>query len=244
MVEVTFQLIEGLERGQVFSNLPVPLTIGREDDNGICLNDERVSRFHVKIQEDGGRVILTDLDSTNGTRVNGNPVQIRVLRIGDQLTIGRCLLVYGSREAIAAYAVESEKRDRTLADVSERTLVEDSQFPLDEDSQFPLDEVDDDQSAPADDVVDSGDADSSPEELFPAGAPPIPTGLRPIHRAEVSDLLSYAHEQIRFVLQNSIEEIHNGRMRIMRVPAQDWHRVLQLEMDLAAALRRLADPDE
>jgi len=30
----------------------------------------------------------------------------------------------------------------------------------------------------------------------------------------------------------------------MRVPAQDWHRVLQLEMDLAAALRRLADPDE
>lgn len=236
MAEVTFQLIEGLERGQVFENLPVPLTIGREDDNVICLNDERVSRFHAKIQEDGGRVILTDLDSTNGTRVNGNPVQIRVLRIGDQLTIGRCILVYGSREAIAAYEAESKKRDRTMADLSDRTLTDSSHH-----SQ---DEIADDRSDPVGEGNDSDEADDSPEELFPAGAPPIPTGLRPIHRAEVSDLLSYAHEQIRFVLQNSIEEIHNGRMRIMRVPALDWHRVLQLEMDLAAALRQLADPDE
>jgi len=234
MVEVTFQLIEGLERGQVFDNLPVPLTIGREDDNAICLNDERVSRFHAKIQEDGGRVILTDLDSTNGTRVNGNPIQIRVLRIGDQLTIGRCLLVYGSREAIAACAAGSDERDRTLADISEHTLANNVKF-SDEDDELP---------DSGDDSDDSSDADSPPDELFPAGAPPIPTGLRPLHRAEVSDLLSYTHEQIRFILQNSIEEIHNGRMEIMRVPARDWRRLLQLEMDLATALRQLSDPDE
>lgn len=236
MAEVTLQLIEGLERGQVFECLSVPLTIGREDDNAICLNDERVSRFHAKIQEDGGRVILTDLDSTNGTRVNGNPVQIRVLRIGDQLTIGRCLLIYGSREEIVAYEAESAKRDRTLADISRRTLVDDSQCSHSQD--------DDKLSAPADEDDVSSDENSLLEELFPDGAPPIPTDLRPIHRAEVSDLLSYAHEQIRFVLQNSIEEIHNGRMRIMRVPANEWHRMLQLEMDLATALRKLADPDE
>ena len=85
MARITLQLIEGLERGRVYSEVTTPVTIGREDDNTIRLNDERVSRFHAKIQEDGGRVILTDLESTNGTRVNGHPVQMRVLQIGDQL---------------------------------------------------------------------------------------------------------------------------------------------------------------
>src|SRR5262245_27904636 len=102
MALITIQVIEGLERGSVYENIPTPVTIGREDDNRIRLNDERVSRFHAKIQEDGGRVILTDLDSTNGTRVNGQPVQMRVLQPGDQMTIGRCLLLFGSREQITA----------------------------------------------------------------------------------------------------------------------------------------------
>ena len=101
MAEVTFQVLEGMERGRIFADLSTPLTIGREEDNGIQLNDERVSRFHLKIQEDAGRVILTDLESTNGTRVNGVPSQLRVLQIGDLISIGRCLLVYGSPAKIA-----------------------------------------------------------------------------------------------------------------------------------------------
>ena len=71
---VTFQVLEGLERGDVIRDLPTPVTIGREEDNHLRLNDVRVSRFHAKVQEDGGKIILTDLESTNGTRVNGHPV--------------------------------------------------------------------------------------------------------------------------------------------------------------------------
>src|SRR5579872_5685795 len=104
MAKITIQVLEGFERGRVFAELPTPVTIGREEDNTIQLNDERVSRFHVKIQEDGGRVILTDLDSTNGTRINGHPVQMRVLQYGDQLSIGRSILVYGSPGEIEANA--------------------------------------------------------------------------------------------------------------------------------------------
>ena len=55
----------------MFHNLATPITIGREEGNLVQLNDERISRFHVKIQEDDGRLVVTDLDSTNGTRVNG-----------------------------------------------------------------------------------------------------------------------------------------------------------------------------
>ncbi|MEM9701938.1 MAG: FHA domain-containing protein, partial [Planctomycetota bacterium] len=56
---VTLQVLEGLERGRTFRDLPVPFTIGREEENVVRLNDERVSRFHAKVQGDGERVILT-----------------------------------------------------------------------------------------------------------------------------------------------------------------------------------------
>ena len=56
MAEVTFQVLEGMERGRIFALIETPFTIGREEDNAIQLNDERVSRFHLKIQEDDGRI--------------------------------------------------------------------------------------------------------------------------------------------------------------------------------------------
>ena len=101
MGQLTLQIIEGLEAGRVHRDLNTPIHIGREEDNHVQLNDERVSRFHAKIQADSGRFILTDLESTNGTRVNGHPIQTRTLRPGDQISIGRCLLVVGAPEVLA-----------------------------------------------------------------------------------------------------------------------------------------------
>src|SRR5918911_2908464 len=102
MATVTFQVVEGVDRGRVFRALPTPVTIGREEGNVVRLNDERVSRFHAKVQADSGEIILTDLESTNGTRVNGNVIQIRRLRPGDRIGLGRSLLLFGSQEEITA----------------------------------------------------------------------------------------------------------------------------------------------
>lgn len=240
MAFVTFQLIEGLERGRVYRNLPTPVTIGREEENSVQLNDERVSRFHAKIQDDGGRVILTDLDSTNGTRVNGHPVQMRVLQAGDQVAIGRCLLVFGSREQIAErFGVQIDRgSDSGVVDPSERTVSTPDDFGL----AFP--------EAP-------GDSDLEPldkplPDLFPNGPPPPPDGLRPVHRAEVSDFVSYVHEQIRRVLQAAaevrpetkpgVDEPEDDDARPMQLPPADWQRLLNLEMELAVYMRTLADP--
>src|SRR6516165_10778885 len=99
---VTFQVLEGIDRGRVYREVSVPVSIGREEGNSLRLNDERVSRFHAKVQVDGDDYILTDLESTNGTRVNGTAVQIRRLRIGDRVGVGRSLLLFGSNEEIAA----------------------------------------------------------------------------------------------------------------------------------------------
>src|SRR5205823_2771456 len=87
MRSVTFQVVEGVDKGRVYRDLSVPVSIGREEGNGLRLNDERVSRFHAKIQFDGDDVIMTDLESTNGTRINGDPVQIRRLQAGDRVSL-------------------------------------------------------------------------------------------------------------------------------------------------------------
>ena len=100
MKTLTFQVIEGVDKGRIFRELPIPVTIGREEGNLLRLNDERVSRFHAKVQFDNGEVIITDLDSTNGTRVNGNVVQIRRLRAGDKIHVGRSVLLFGSESEI------------------------------------------------------------------------------------------------------------------------------------------------
>src|SRR5438132_6271056 len=105
MPDITFQVLEDVDKGRVYRNLPTPVTIGREEGNLLRLNDERVSRFHAKVQFDNEEVILTDLESTNGTRVNGNIVQIRRLRVGDRVSVGRSILRFGSDEEIHARLV-------------------------------------------------------------------------------------------------------------------------------------------
>src|SRR5207237_5869353 len=102
MTTVTFQVLEGVDKGRIFRDLPVPVTIGREEGNLLRLNDERVSRYHAKVQQDGEDLILTDLESTNGTRINGHVVQIRRLRYGDRVGLGRSLLLFGSEQELNA----------------------------------------------------------------------------------------------------------------------------------------------
>lgn len=66
-----------------------PLTIGRHSDNTLVLNDGRASRYHCVIaRTPDGQYLIRDLDSRNGTRVNGQPIKAKVLSSGDQITIG------------------------------------------------------------------------------------------------------------------------------------------------------------
>ena len=81
MNSITLRVLDGADRGRVFETSQIPITIGREEGNSIQLNDERVSRFHVKIQLDHDNLVLTDLESTNGTRVNNEEIQLRILRL-------------------------------------------------------------------------------------------------------------------------------------------------------------------
>lgn len=100
MTTITLRVLDGANRGEIYDNIKLPITIGREEGNSIQLNDERVSRVHLRIQMDHDDLVLTDLDSTNGSRVNNEEIQLKILRHGDLITVGRSTLVYGSRAEI------------------------------------------------------------------------------------------------------------------------------------------------
>jgi Protein of unknown function (DUF3662)/Inner membrane component of T3SS, cytoplasmic domain len=72
------------------------MTIGRARDNGLSLADGRASRHHARLQARRGTLVFTDLDSTNGSRVNGIAVEEVVLGAGDVIEIGDTVIVVES----------------------------------------------------------------------------------------------------------------------------------------------------
>ena len=75
------------------------ITIGRGPDNTIVVNDPSISTHHAHLLLEGDTYRLKDLDSTNGTRVNGTPVAETVLRFDDRIRFGAAEARYESSEA-------------------------------------------------------------------------------------------------------------------------------------------------
>ncbi|NCO65094.1 MAG: hypothetical protein COW32_07010 [Candidatus Aquicultor secundus] len=74
------------------------IKIGRAADNHIIISDPNVSRYHARIESVGAQHLIKDLESTNGTFVNGAKVDERRLKNGDTIAIGTTKL-YFRREA-------------------------------------------------------------------------------------------------------------------------------------------------
>jgi hypothetical protein len=73
----------------------IPVTIGRAAPADLLLEAADISRAHCRVERIDGQVCVTDLNSTNGTRVNGRSVtETTVLQPGDRLEIGAYVLEY------------------------------------------------------------------------------------------------------------------------------------------------------
>jgi len=77
---------------------PDPVLIGRDPQNDVVLDDRRVSRKHAEVRLRLGRYTLYDLQSTNGTYVNGRRVAEKVLEDKDKISIGGLEIVFHSVE--------------------------------------------------------------------------------------------------------------------------------------------------
>jgi pSer/pThr/pTyr-binding forkhead associated (FHA) protein len=92
------------EPGAAVRRVPVtgrPMGIGRAPECEIVLKDSRVSRRHARLAPRDGVLVLTDLGSTNGTRVNGHRVTEVVLGAGDRVQVGETSLVVETAGAAA-----------------------------------------------------------------------------------------------------------------------------------------------
>lgn len=75
------------------------MTIGRKLDNDIRLEDTTVSSHHARLLQQADGIHVEDCDSTNGTLVNGIPVQRRKLKSGDVVVIGKYMLSFEQIES-------------------------------------------------------------------------------------------------------------------------------------------------
>ena len=221
MAVVTLRILDGADRGRVLSDLDTPITIGREEGNTIQLNDDRVSRFHVKIQEDHDRIVLTDLESTNGTKVNGEDVSLRILRFGDMITIGRSVMLYGSRAEIAGRLAALRGEDITGTGDLDPEAIRDA-VSLD----FELGWTED------------ADLQSTLHILEP---PEIPARLDAIQSAQLSEIIEYMHLRLRRLLASAVSDDGDDHVLLGQ---RQWQSLLDLQARLAGYLRSIGHPDD
>ncbi len=68
----------GPRKGQTISLTENEIVVGREASAGLCLADLSVSRYHCRIRSEDGQLQIVDLESLNGTFVNGLPVSAEI----------------------------------------------------------------------------------------------------------------------------------------------------------------------
>ena len=224
MALITLRVLDGADRGRVYESLTTPVTIGREEGNSVQLNDERVSRFHLKIQEDQEKLVLTDLESTNGTKVNGEDIQLRILRVGDMISVGRSVLLFGSREEIAERLASLRGGDLkgtgTIAPENAAASLRAASL------EYELN------------WSENPDLQLTCQSMSP---PELPERLSPGQAAQLSELLEYLHVRIRDLLA-SVQA--NGHGKPVSLDERRWQNLLDLQALLAEYLRAIGEPRE
>lgn len=216
MATITLRVLDGADRGKVYENIAVPVTIGREEGNTIQLNDERISRFHLKIQKDHDDLVLTDLESTNGSKVNNEEVQLRILRHGDLITVGRSTLIFGTRVEI------NERLERLSA--SGKVKNEDASRASGEKIAVKEDWQDDPNYQLA---------------LLDLDPPKLPERMSPGQAAQLSEVIEFLHMHLRRVVSDVDVD---RRKKSVELTVEQWQKILDAQARLAEYLRRISNP--
>jgi len=108
---------EGLTKGMVFP-LESRLTIGRGEENDIRLTHSAVSRQHTLVYLEDGQPYVQDMESRNGTYLNGERVDKAALSSGDIVWVGDVALRFLQQNDQNGIDVGSETQELTHTDVS------------------------------------------------------------------------------------------------------------------------------
>jgi pSer/pThr/pTyr-binding forkhead associated (FHA) protein len=106
-------ITEGPDKGKTFEFAQAAI-LGRLDSNDVPIRDGKASREHAKIYRQGQQFAIVDLNSSNGTFVNGQKITKRVLEPGDEVSIGMVHLRFEDPEAEERKAGAAGSRRKTL----------------------------------------------------------------------------------------------------------------------------------
>jgi signal transduction histidine kinase/pSer/pThr/pTyr-binding forkhead associated (FHA) protein len=95
--KATLLVVRGVDQGSRFEIRDVPQSLGRGARNEIRILDTEVSRLHAEILEENGAYVLLDKGSSNGTFVNGKQIRRQMLENGDQIQIGRSVILFSQQ---------------------------------------------------------------------------------------------------------------------------------------------------
>ena len=237
MALVTIRVLDGPDRGKEFYQIATPITIGREEGNLIQLNDHRVSRHHLKIHENGDAVLMTDLQSTNGTKINGETVHVWQLQPGDLFTVGQSILLFGSATEIA----------ERLAILKQSDLSATVQMGMDGDELNFLNRM---MGCEISNWTQSSHLLAkeifggleTPELLILQRLPPpsLPKDLSPLQAAQMEAFLQYVHLRLRYLVATvrsapalPHEIPANTRLSIS---AQQWQNIVDLHARISTCM--------
>ena len=86
------------------------LTLGRGEQADVQIEDTLVSRMHSRIfKHENGAFVIEDLESRNGTVVNGMPITKQLLSYGDRIQIGSCLLLFAHHDPMEEQVAQRRK---------------------------------------------------------------------------------------------------------------------------------------
>ncbi|MGC2108632.1 MAG: sigma 54-interacting transcriptional regulator [Candidatus Korobacteraceae bacterium] len=109
-------VVSGPSKGTIIRFNGNQLSVGRDPANDLCLHDRAVSRRHFAISETDAAFHLVDLDSHNGTFVNGIPVRRKLLGHGDTIRAGHCELVFliTEDEELVSHIVQFSEEEQPI----------------------------------------------------------------------------------------------------------------------------------
>jgi pSer/pThr/pTyr-binding forkhead associated (FHA) protein len=112
-ISAALRVLEGPGKGDL---VPIrgALQVGRGDGNGLVIVDRNVSTLHAMIEPAGrGKFRIRDLESRNGTFVNGERVTDRLLEDGDVLVLGSAVLKFRSTGRALGPEIPGEEKPPT-----------------------------------------------------------------------------------------------------------------------------------
>jgi len=236
MALVTIRILDGPDRGKEFHQIATPVTIGREEGNQIQLNDRRVSRNHIKIHESNDAVLMTDLQSTNGTKVNGEAVRVWRLQAGDLVTVGRSILLFGSTADIAERLASLKKSDLSAA-VHMGTEGEEWDF-LNQALSNNNSEYTQSSQVWVREIFDDLGGELLPLQML--SLPTLPKDLQPLQAAQIEAFLQYLHLRLRYLVATvrsaPIAQNEPLEDEQIMVSARQWQNIIDLHARISALL--------